>query len=121
MKRPRTIALALAAISVLVFPDMEAATQSPDRIPQIQRAPQRGAPGWLAFRRLPRSDPLALRVLQLDKHAVGSRRWFYFIPAEGECRKIVHRIEPQARLPPGQTGRIQQLERVASPVAGGLA
>lgn len=103
MKRPRTIALALAAISVFVFPEMEAATQSPDRIPQIQRALSAAhLDGWL-FYDFRGSDPLALRVLQLDKHAVGSRRWFYFIPAEGECRKIVHRIEP-AKLAslPGQ-------------------
>src|SRR6476646_5110461 len=103
MKRPRTIALALAAISVLVFPEMEAATQSPDRIPQIQRALSAAhLDGWL-FYDIRGSAPLALRVLQLDKHAVGSRRWFYFIPAEGECRKIVHRIEP-AKLAslPGQ-------------------
>ena len=25
-----------------------------------------------------------------------SRRWFYFIPAQGEPRKLVHRIEPHA-------------------------
>lgn len=54
--------------------------------------------GWL-FYDFRGSDPLALRILKLDEHAVGSRRWFYFIRASGECVKIVHRIEP-AKLDP---------------------
>lgn len=38
-------------------------------------------------------DPIAYRVLGLDAHAFVSRRWFYLVPAFGEPRKLVHRIE----------------------------
>jgi Xaa-Pro aminopeptidase len=103
MNRPRTLALALSAIPVFLAPEMQAAAQSPNRIPEIQRALRSAElDGWL-FYDFRGSDPLALRVLQLDERAVGSRRWFYFIPASGECRKIVHRIEPAKLSPlPGQ-------------------
>lgn len=75
-----------------------------ERITKIQAALRAAkVDGWL-FYDFRGSDPLALRVLLLDQHATGSRRWFYYIPAEGQCRKIVHRIEP-AKLAslPGET------------------
>ena len=44
-----------------------------------------------------------------------SRRWFYFVPAQGEPRKLVHRIEPRAldHLPGKATKylRWQELEK----------
>jgi Xaa-Pro dipeptidase len=51
--------------------------------------------GWLIcdFRG---SNVLARRVLGFPEGQMGSRRWFYFIPAEGEPRKLVHRIETGA-------------------------
>jgi Xaa-Pro aminopeptidase len=51
--------------------------------------------GWLLydFRGL---NLLARRVLGFDEGIFLSRRWFYFIPARGEPRKLVHRIEPHA-------------------------
>jgi Xaa-Pro dipeptidase len=54
-----------------------------------------GIDGWLLydFRGL---NVLARRVLGLDGGAILSRRWFYFIPATGEPRKLVHRIESRA-------------------------
>jgi Xaa-Pro dipeptidase len=48
--------------------------------------------GWLFFDHHVR-DPLAYRVLGLDVHRVPTRRWYYFIPAAGEPRGLVHRIE----------------------------
>jgi Xaa-Pro aminopeptidase len=56
---------------------------------------EQGVDGWLLydFRGL---NVLARRVLGLDGGAMLSRRWFYFIPAKGEPRKLVHRIEPAA-------------------------
>ncbi len=39
---------------------------------------------------------LARRVLGLDGRPVGTRRFFYFIPAHGNPRKLVHRIETAA-------------------------
>src|SRR5207245_2036759 len=81
-----------------------------------------GIDGWLLydFRGL---NVLARRVLGLDSDAMLSRRWFYFVPAQGEPRKLLHRIEPRALdLVPGahQTYlRWQELEAgVAALVAG---
>jgi Xaa-Pro aminopeptidase len=48
--------------------------------------------GWLFYDHHHR-DPIAYRILGLDEHSFVSRRWFYFIPATGEPRKLVHRIE----------------------------
>lgn len=48
--------------------------------------------GWLFYDHHYR-DPLAYRILGLGEAALVSRRWFYLIPAEGEPRKLVHRIE----------------------------
>ena len=51
-----------------------------------------GVDGWLLydFRGL---NVLAQRVLGFAEDVHASRRWFYFIPADGEPRKLVHRIE----------------------------
>ncbi len=38
-------------------------------------------------------DPLAAAILGLPDTGLVSRRWYYVIPAEGEPRKLVHRIE----------------------------
>jgi Xaa-Pro dipeptidase len=48
--------------------------------------------GWLFFDHHHR-DPIAASVLGLPTNGLVSRRWFYFIPAKGEPRKMVHRIE----------------------------
>jgi Xaa-Pro dipeptidase len=47
--------------------------------------------GWLFYDILHR-DPIAYRVLGLTD-CLAKRRWFYFIPAKGSPRKLVHRIE----------------------------
>ena len=72
-----------------------------------------GLDGWLLydFRGL---NVLARRVLNIGPDAILSRRWFYFVPAQGEPRKLVHRIEPRSldHLPgPSQSYlRWQELE-----------
>jgi Xaa-Pro dipeptidase len=78
--------------------------------------------GWLLydFRGL---NVLARRVVELSPDNMLSRRWFYFIPARGEPRKLVHRIEPHAldHLPGGHRLYLkwQELEAgVAALVAG---
>jgi len=38
-------------------------------------------------------DPLAYNILGLDPGMHVTRRWYYFVPATGEPRKLVHRIE----------------------------
>jgi Xaa-Pro dipeptidase len=48
--------------------------------------------GWLFYDHHYR-DPLAYRILGLNAGALVSRRWFYLIPANGEPKKLVHRIE----------------------------
>ena len=48
--------------------------------------------GWLFYDHHHR-DPIAYRILGLDENSFVSRRWFYFVPSEGEPRKLVHRIE----------------------------
>src|SRR5205823_8030656 len=54
-----------------------------------------GLDGWLLydFRGL---NVLARRVVGLPPEHMLSRRWFYFVPARGEPRKLVHRIESGA-------------------------
>lgn len=51
--------------------------------------------GWLLYD-FRGSNVLARRVLGLDGRPPGSRRCFYMIPAQGEPRKLVHRIETAA-------------------------
>jgi Xaa-Pro aminopeptidase len=48
--------------------------------------------GWLFFDHHQR-DPIAYRILHLDLKSVATRRWYYFIPAKGEPRGLVHAIE----------------------------
>lgn len=38
-------------------------------------------------------DPIAYRLLGLPASLMVTRRWFYLIPAEGEPKKLVHKIE----------------------------
>lgn len=64
-----------------------------DRVGRIQQLLRRSAiQGWLFydFRGL---DPLASRILGLSPDTHTTRRWFYFVPAEGTPAKLVHRIE----------------------------
>jgi Xaa-Pro aminopeptidase len=50
--------------------------------------------GWLFYDFRGR-DPIALRLLQLPP-GMRTRRWFYFVPAKGAPRKLVHKIETAA-------------------------
>jgi Xaa-Pro dipeptidase len=52
--------------------------------------------GWLFYDHHHR-DPIAAHILGLDEKAMVTRRWYYFIPAKGDPRKLSHRIE-QATL-----------------------
>lgn len=72
---------------------MRAEPTPAERVNEIQKALQAAKiDGWL-FYDFRGSDPLALRILTLGEKASGSRRWFYFIPAQGEPTRIVHSIE----------------------------
>ena len=51
-----------------------------------------GLDGWLFYDHHHR-DLIAARILGLDQKAHITRRWYYFVPAEGEPRKLAHRVE----------------------------
>ncbi len=62
-------------------------------LPAIQQAlRERKLGGWLLCD-FHNRDHLAYRVLGLDMTKLTTRRWFYFIPAKGEPRKLVHSVE----------------------------
>ena len=62
-------------------------------IPAIQAALRDAKlDAWLFYDHHHR-DPLAYSILGLDRAMHVTRRWFYLIPATGEPRKLVHRIE----------------------------
>ncbi len=63
-----------------------------------------GHDGWLFYDHHHR-DPIAEHILGLDEKAHITRRWYYFVPVDGEPRKLVHRVE-QGRLDslPGSKG-----------------
>jgi Xaa-Pro dipeptidase len=75
-----------------------------------------GHDGWLFYDHHHR-DPIGERILGLDPKAHITRRWYYFVPATGEPRKLVHRIE-QGRLDtlPGARGVYSSWQELA----GGL-
>lgn len=60
-------------------------------IQQALRA--RSMDAWLFYDHHHR-DPIAYRILGLSPHSMVTRRWYYLIPAHGEPRKLVHRVEP---------------------------
>lgn len=79
------------------------------RLQEIQAALRaEGLDGWLFFDHH-RRDPLAYRVLQFDAGPVISRRWYYLVPAEGEPRGLVHKIESHV---------LDELPGVKTPYAG---
>ena len=53
---------------------------------------EEGMDGWLFYDHH-RRDPLAYAILGLPESVTATRRWYYFIPAEGEPRGMAHRIE----------------------------
>ena len=54
---------------------------------------ENGLDGWLFYDHHHR-DPIAYRVLKINP-PMCTRRWYYLIPAEGEPRKLIHRVERQ--------------------------
>jgi len=58
--------------------------------------------GWLFYDFRGR-DPIAQRILNLPS-GMRTRRWFYFVPAKGKPRKLVHKIESESLAAvPGET------------------
>src|SRR5487761_2345121 len=58
---------------------------------------EEGLDGWLFFDHH-RRDPLAYRVLKFTPNSIVSRRWYYYVPAQGEPRGLVHKIEAQTLM-----------------------
>ena len=73
-----------------------------------------GMDGWLFYDHHHR-DPVGGRILGLDEKAHITRRWYYYVPAVGEPRKLVHRIE-QSRLDslPGVKGQYSSWQELAA-------
>ena len=72
-----------------------------DRIPEIQKAlVAMDVDGWF-FSCFQLSDPVALDLLELTGDHLVTRRCYYLIPAEGEPRRLMHKLEPKmlAHLP----------------------
>ncbi len=80
-----------------------------------------GCDVWLFYDHHHR-DPIGERILGLDAKAHVTRRWYYFVPAEGEPRKLVHRIE-QSRLDPlpGGKGQYSSWQELAAGLKAMLA
>ena len=95
------------------------------RVSEIQQALRDAEiDGWL-FYDFRGSDPLAYRILQLDPTLHVTRRWYYWIPAQGVPVKLLHRIEPHVLDPlPGLADCYvsweQQRQILARLLAGGL-
>ena len=70
--------------------------------------------GWLFFDHHVR-DPLAYRVLGFTAARTPTRRWYYYVPAQGEPAKLAHRVEPAMidALPGGKTEYSSWTEQVA--------
>ena len=54
-----------------------------------------GLDGWLFYDHH-RRDPLAYRILSLPPDLSPTRRWYYYVPAVGEPKRLLHRIEPRS-------------------------
>ena len=80
-----------------------------------------GHDGWLFYDHHHR-DPIGESILGLDPKAHITRRWYYFVPAHGEPRKLVHRIE-QGRLDalPGSKGLYSSWQELAAGLESMLA
>lgn len=79
------------SLSMNKSPSMPPAAPLP--IDKLQAAlVEEGVDGWLFFD-FHRRDHVARTILNLPKGEWLTRRWYYFIPAQGEPTKLLHHIE----------------------------
>lgn len=65
-------------------------------LPKVQAAlEQFSIDGWL-FYDFRGNNVLTRRILDIPDEAIGTRRFFYFVPQSGQPIKLVHRIESEA-------------------------
>ena len=83
-----------------------------------------GIDGWLFFD-FHQRDQMAYKILGLDGTKHTTRRWFYFIPAQGQPVKLSHRVEPRKLDPlPGDARfylRWTELHENLKEIVGGHA
>ncbi len=99
------------------------ATASQFDLEGIQAAIRKfGFDGWLLYD-FRGSNQLAQRVLEIPEDAGYSRRYYYYIPAEGEPTQLVHRIETEVleHLPGSKSVylRWQELHEHLAAMVGG--
>ncbi len=101
---------------------MNLGINSGENLEAIQAAlREAGCDGWLFYDHHHR-DPIAAHILGLSEKAHVTRRWYYFVPATGEPRKLVHRIE-QGRLDtlPGSKAQYSSWQELATKLEAMLA
>ncbi len=82
---------------------------------------ERNIDGWLFYDHHHR-DPIAYRVLELPQSLMVTRRWFYFIPSQGEPQKLVHKIEAgHLDSLPGQKNQYAGWQELFDKIKGMLA
>jgi Xaa-Pro dipeptidase len=83
--------LALASFS-FAAEELAPAPRALEQVSRIQSTlREAGLDGWLFFD-FRGTNPIAQRILLLQSG--GTRRWFYFVPANGAPVRVVHAIEP---------------------------
>ena len=84
------------------------------KLEEVQQAlRQQKIDGWLLYD-FRRSNDLACKFLEIPPSQMLTRRFFYWIPSQGEPLKIVHAIEDPLKSLPGKTLKFsswQQLEK----------
>jgi len=88
----------------------------------IQKAlAEQGIDGWLLYD-FRGSNPIARSVIGFDEHQIGTRRWFFLIPAKGQPVAILHVIEPNAlKGAPGQSVLYRSWKELEALLKGHLA
>src|SRR3990172_4478018 len=88
----------------------------------IQKAlAEHGIDGWLLYD-FRGSNPIARSVIGFDEHQIGTRRWFFLIPANGQPVAILHVIEPNAlKGAPGQSVLYRSWKELEALLKGHLA
>src|SRR5437667_11345058 len=89
---------------------------------QIQHALRsEGFDGWL-FYDFRKSNPIAYQVLSIPLDSFFSRRWFYFVPAQGTPTALVSAVEAQVlRALPGEQRVFRTWQEMRSHLADILA
>ena len=106
--------LILLLTVLLVTTSVFGQTGQERRVAEIQAALQKAKlDGWL-FYDFRGNDILIPRILKSERMS-GSRRWFYYIPANGEPTKVVHAIEPgQLDALPGKKLIYREWQQIAA-------